>query len=162
MKYHCHQLPWNVILLHCWYLISYLLISYIANKWGNCKYMGIQNWQLCQYCQFCTCNFVKNPKAEIEMHEYLAKNRNLKTLPCFDCIVVILCVLIIRWSHSSFSQRHKIDNIGIILHSPFSNFLLYINPMMLVNVKSNVSGYKRITFQSIKLHGASPFLMAQL
>ena len=29
-----------------------LLEPCVANKEGNCKYMGIYSWQQCQYCQF--------------------------------------------------------------------------------------------------------------
>ena len=57
-----------------------------------------------------------------------------------------------------FSQTHKIGNIGIIanyIYSHICSFLLYFDHMMLVNVKVNVSGYRRITFQGFKCHWSS-------
>ena len=42
------------------------------------------------------------------------------------------------------------------------SFLLYLRHMMLVNVKSDVSGYKRIAFQGCRLYWSILFLMVQL
>ena len=50
---------------------------------------------------------------------------------------------------SGFSQMHKIGNIGINANFVFSyicSFLLYFYHMISVNIKLDVSGYKRITF----------------
>ena len=70
-------------------------------------------------------------------------------------------------TRSSFSKTHKIGNIGIIANFVFLNicsFLiqLYLQHVTLVNVKSDVSGHKRITFQGCRLHWSSFFLMVQL
>ena len=70
-------------------------------------------------------------------------------------------------TRSSFSKTHKIGNIGIIANFVFLNiciFLiqLYLQHMTLVNVKSDISGHKRITFQGCRLHWSSFFLMVQL
>ena len=64
-------------------------------------------------------------------------------------------------SHSGFSQTHTIDNSCQFVSQYNCNFLLF-HHMMLVNVKLNVSGYKRITFQICRLHWFRPFLVAQL
>ena len=56
--------------------------------------------------------------------------------------------------YSGFSQTHKIGNIGIIANFiiPYiCTFLLFYH-MMLVNLKINVSGSKRMTFQGCKCH----------
>ena len=67
----------------------------------------------------------------------------------------------------SFSQTHKIGNIGIVCNFvlPYiyiCSFLLYLQHMMLVNMKTDISGCKRITFQSYRLHWFSSFLIKQL
>ena len=53
-------------------------------------------------------------------------------------------------SHSSFSQTHKVGNVGIIANFVFpyiGNFLLYLhNYIILVNVKLEIKGHMRITF----------------
>ena len=54
-----------------------------------------------------------------------------------------------------FSQTHKIANIGTIA-------VLYLQHMMLVNMKINISGFNRIIFQGCRLHWFSSFLMAKL
>ena len=41
-------------------------------------------------------------------------------------------------------------------------FLLYLHHMMLVNVKLDVSGHKRIRFQCCRLHWYYSFLITQL
>ena len=38
------------------------------------------------------------------------------------------------------------------------SFLLYLHYMMLINVKLDITGHKRITFQSSRLHWSSSFL----
>ena len=51
---------------------------------------------------------------------------------------------------SSFSQTHKVGNVGIIANFVFlliGSFLLYFYHLMHVNVKLEIKGYKRITFQ---------------
>ena len=66
---------------------------------------------------------------------------------------------------SGFSQTHKIGNICIIanfvLPSIYS-FLFYLHGMVLVNMKIDISGCNRITFQGCRLHKSSSFLMVQL
>ena len=67
--------------------------------------------------------------------------------------------------HSWFSQTHKIGNIGIIANFVFPeicSFLLYLHYMMLVNVKLDVNGSKRITFEDYEIHCSCSFLMVQL
>ena len=64
------------------------------------------------------------------------------------------------YNHSGFSQTHKIGNCGIITNFVFPyicNLLHYLHPMMLVNMKLDATGYKRITFQSSRLHRPSLF-----
>ena len=67
------------------------------------------------------------------------------------------------WKHFiylGFSQKHKIGNIGIYANFLFPNicssqiFVVYfpIWTIMLVNVKLDLSVYKRITFQDSRLH----------
>ena len=66
---------------------------------------------------------------------------------------------------SWFSQTHKIANIGIIANfvSPhICSFLLYLQYIMLVNIKLDICGYKLIRFQGCRLHWSDLFLMAQL
>ena len=63
----------------------------------------------------------------------------------------------ICWRYSGFSQTHKIGNIAII--AIIANFVFlyicsslhYLHHLMLVNEKLEVSGCKRIIFQSCKL-----------
>ena len=69
--------PWNVLLLDSLISNSHSLTSYVANKEGNCKYIGIQSWQECQYCQFC--GFVKNPN-----HNFMKFRTNVFYLPKRD------------------------------------------------------------------------------
>ena len=67
--------------------------------------------------------------------------------------------------HSSFSQTDKIGNVGSIANFVILyifSFILYLQHIMLVNVKLDVSRYKRIIFQGHRLHWSSSFLMAQL
>ena len=52
--------------------------------------------------------------------------------------------------HSSFSQTDKIGNVGSIANFVILyifSFILYLQHIMLVNVKLDVSRYKRIIFQ---------------
>ena len=54
-----------------------------------------------------------------------------------------------------FEFFHKRTNIGIIVKFLFPcicKFLLYLHHMILVNVKLDVSGYKRIIFQGCRFH----------
>ena len=44
----------------------------------------------------------------------------------------------------------------------YCSFLLYLQHMVLVNMKLDISGCSRITFQGCRLHWPSSFLMAQL
>ena len=51
--------------------------------------------------------------------------------------------------HSTFSRTHKVVNNGINANFVFPYFcslLLYFEPMILVNVKLDISVYKSITF----------------
>ena len=67
--------------------------------------------------------------------------------------------------YSSFSQKHKIGNIAINVSFVFPyicSFHLYSQHMMLVNVKLDISGCNRNTFQGCVLHWSSFFLMAHL
>ena len=51
--------------------------------------------------------------------------------------------------HSSFSQTHKVGNVGIIANFVFPyicGFLLYLHQLMLVNVKLEIKGQMGITF----------------
>ena len=52
-------------------------------------------------------------------------------------------------SFSSFSQTHKVGNVGIIANFVFPyifSFLLYLHQLMLVNVRLEIKGHMRITF----------------
>ena len=54
-----------------------------------------------------------------------------------------------KQSHSSFSQTHKVGNVGIIANSVFPyicSFFLYLHQLILVNVKLEIKGHMRITF----------------
>ena len=65
-----------------------------------------------------------------------------------------------------FFTRHRIANIGIIanfvLWKLYRFFLLYFWNILLVNMKINIRGFNRITFQGCRLHWSSSFLMAKL
>ena len=52
-----------------------------------------------------------------------------------------------EWSITGFSRAHKIGNIRIKYSTHVCSFILYLHQMMLVNVKLDVSGYKRIHFK---------------
>ena len=59
-----------------------------------------------------------------------------------------------------FSQTHKIDNIGIIAGFVFPyiySFLLYLQHVMLVNMKLDISGCNRIAFKVADFIGPVPF-----
>ena len=67
----------------------------------------------------------------------------------FVFAVILLCTgrLLSRWS---FSQTHKIGNIGIIANFVFRyacSFNPYLHCMMLVNVKLDISGYSELYFK---------------
>ena len=67
--------------------------------------------------------------------------------------------------HSGFSQTHKIGKIGIIVNFTFPyicSFLLNLQYMMLVNMKLDISGCNRITFQGNWIHWSGSFLIAWL
>ena len=62
---------------------------------------------------------------------------------------------------------HKLTKLPILallltLYSHIFSFLLYLHHMMLINIKLDISGCIRITFQGCRHHCASSFLMAQL
>ena len=68
----------------------------------------------------------------------------------------------VRWlflfnPHLSFSQTHKVGNVGIICSFP-----LYLHKLMLVNVKLEIKRYMRITFKGYLLYWTGWFLMAEL
>ena len=68
---------------------------------------------------------------------------------------------------SSFSQTHKNFKIFIIANVVLKyicSFLHCLDHIMLdlVNVKLDVSGYKRFIFRVCRLHWSCSFLMAQL
>ena len=57
--------------------------------------------------------------------------------------------------HSSFSQIHKVGNIGFIANFVFSHitsFILYLHQLMLVNVKLEIKVCVRITFHGYKFY----------
>ena len=94
------------------------------------------------------------------------KTSPLRMLLCpalFRCKVV-------SWIHvgvddSGFSQTHKIGNIGIIANFVFPEirgFLLYLQYLLLVNIKLDIIGCKRIKFEYYILDYSCSFLMAQL
>ena len=59
------------------------------------------------------------------------------------------CNPIRMWLHSSFSQRHKVGNVGINSNFVFPriwSFLLYFDQVMLVNVKLDIKGCAKITY----------------
>ena len=67
-------------------------------------------------------------------------------------------------THSDFSQTYTIDNIGIIANFvlPFNcSFLLHWQHVIWVNMKLDISGCNKITFQGCRLHWFSYFLMTQ-
>ena len=67
---------------------------------------------------------------------------------------------VIDSSQSDFSQMHKIGKIDIIANFVFSyicSFFLYLQRMMLVNMKLDINGCKRITFQGVDFIGLNPF-----
>ena len=67
--------------------------------------------------------------------------------------------------YSVFSQTDKNGNIGIFADFVFPyicSFLFNLQPVMLVNVKLDISGCNSITFEGCRLHLTSTFLMAQL
>ena len=53
--------------------------------------------------------------------------------------------------HSGFSQTKEVGKIGIICPH-ICSFLLNLQHMMLLNVKLDMSGCNRITFQGCSLH----------
>ena len=62
-----------------------------------------------------------------------------------------------------FFRIYKIGNINIIANFVFlyiCYFLLYLHHMILVNMKLDINGDTRITFQDCKLHLTCLFLMA--
>ena len=61
-------------------------------------------------------------------------------------------VFIVYWPLSGFSRTHKIGNIGIIANFLFSHISssFFICTMMLVNVKLDISGYRKITFSKLQ------------
>ena len=66
---------------------------------------------------------------------------------------------------SRFSQTHKVGNIGIIANFVFleiRSFLLSLDFIMLVKVKLDITGSKRITFDYYKLYCSSSFLTAEV
>ena len=67
-------------------------------------------------------------------------------------------------SDSIFSETHKIDNNGSNANFVFPHicsFNHYLQHMVLANVKLNVSGYKRITFQGRSFYWSRIFSMEQ-
>ena len=68
-------------------------------------------------------------------------------------------------NHKSFHNRvfHKDTKLAImaILHSHKFQFPPFLHDIMLVNVKLDINGYKRIVFQDCKLCWSSFFVMAQ-
>ena len=64
--------------------------------------------------------------------------------------VVLLC--------SDFSQATDVANIGIITNfvcPHICSYILYLQHMMLVNVKLDISGCNRIAFEGCRLHWSS-------
>ena len=62
-----------------------------------------------------------------------------------------------------FQKTHKVSNVAIIAKfvSPYlCCFLIYLTIMMLVNVKLDLRGYPRTTFQGCIFHWSASFLMA--
>ena len=89
-----------------------------------------------------------------------------------DCTVLSRHILLLAISSTfaytrGFHKQTKISNIGIIANFLFlyiSSFLLNLQYiyMMLVNVKLNISGCDRITFQVCRSHWSSSYVVAQL
>ena len=64
-------------------------------------------------------------------------------------------VTAVLFVQSRFSQTHKIGNIGIIANFVFldiCSFLLYLHYMVLINVKLDINGSKRITFEDYEIY----------
>ena len=67
--------------------------------------------------------------------------------------------------HSGFSQTHKIGNIGINVNFvvPYIySFVLYLQTIMLFNVKLGIIGCIETKFQGHRPHLPNSFLIAQL
>ena len=67
--------------------------------------------------------------------------------------------------HSSFSQTHKVGNVGIIANFVFTHicsFLLYLDQLMWVNVKLEIKVHMRNIFQGYIFYLTSWFLMTEL
>ena len=61
-------------------------------------------------------------------------------------------------SYSSFSQLHKIGNVGIIANFVFPyicSFLLYLHQLILINWKLEIKEHMRIIFQGCMLYWTS-------
>ena len=61
-----------------------------------------------------------------------------------------------------FQKHIKLALFVYFVFPYICHFLLYCPIMMLVNIKFDFRGYKRITFQVYSLHWSCSFLMAQL
>ena len=62
-------------------------------------------------------------------------------------------------------HMHKIANIAIIVNFVLRyicSFLLYLQHMVLVNMKIDISGFNSITFQGCRLRWSSYFLMVKV
>ena len=62
-----------------------------------------------------------------------------------------------------FHKRTKLTIFALLstLYSHFCSFSSYLQHIRLVNMKLDISGYNRITFQGCRLHWNSSFLMVQ-
>ena len=92
-------------------------------------------------------------EAEVEENAiYTKPNKSLRSTPDSRFVRV-------------FHEHRKIGNIDIIVNFVFpyiSSYLLYLYHMMLVNVKLDVSGHKRIMFQVCRFHWPCLFLIVQV
>ena len=68
----------------------------------------------------------------------------------------------VKWS--GFSQTHKIGYIGINANFvvPCTVSFCYFQSMILVNIKLDIMGWIKITFQGHRLHFSNSLLMAEL
>ena len=61
------------------------------------------------------------------------------------------CMFLFVMMNSSFSQTHKVGDVGIIANFVFPyicSFLFHLHQLILLNVKLEIKGYVRIIFQN--------------
>ena len=91
-----------------------------------------------------------------KMYLLLKKIKIVTTLQyCIFSIPIHFLTRSIILNHISFSQSHKVGNVGIIDNFVFlyiCSFLFHLQQMMSVNVKLEMKGYMRIIFQGFMLY----------